>query len=254
MQQHYIFIDSIDPYRGHVVSLDPQGQVVENRADVVLSTLNKRSELSRDDTNTRVHLILSDHLVSAYELNIKAKNRQQLEKAASFAIEEMLPSELDEYHIVTEKNTLGGASVRCIPNTRILQLLENCKQLGFDTYSIVTESDLLDAKQSSLLIKHNDSCLKTPANQEVLDLDNDVLPLLGERLFSLLKDVNELDLIFSAEHKMLAETITSQASDNIRVRQIPRDQDYFSKLAFANKGKHAIIGCFQASWLLLVGF
>lgn len=193
----------------------------------------------------RVCVVLSDHMVSTFELNINTRNQAQLNKVARFAVEEKFPGQLEDYHIVASKSSNQKASVRAIKHTRLKQILEVLTQYNISVDEVIVESDLLNKNICTMLFSDDEVTLCGDALTQSYEFDRSVLPLITEKLFSILEDTKDLHIIHTEKENLILESIENQTPDSIRIKKIIKDERYFESLSL---NKFASINLLQAEY------
>ena len=177
-----------------------------------------------------VCVVLPDHMVSTFELNLNTRNQSQLNKVARFAVEEKFPGRLEEYHIVSNKSSNQNASVRAIRHSRLKEILELLGQYDISPDAIIAESDLLNKNVCTLLINQEEVTLCGEALDQTYEFDRSVVPLIVDKLFSILKDSKDLHIIHNENDNLILEAIENQAPDTLRIKKIIKDERYFESL------------------------
>ena len=93
MKQHFLFVASQNADQVTLLSMEKNSVTTPARNISIDKVLGIQAQ-------DHITLVLSDQLVSNYELNLTARNQQQLQKAARYAVEEKFPGRLEDYHIV----------------------------------------------------------------------------------------------------------------------------------------------------------
>jgi len=240
-----LFINSYTPVSAHYVELETSGEVRFSREAYSLSSIAQRfidSQLSNSTSENQnvCSLILSDDLVSSYQLDLVTRNRQQLQKAASYAVEEHLPLSIDEYHIIAQRKSTNKTAVRCVPHKKLNDLLEHFSDYNLNIQSIFLESDLLAANETHLIIKEESTCLYSPHKEHTLDIDNDVLALFTDQINATVELDNEVNIISTESQETLRQGLLAALPGDVRIRNIIRNEAYIESLAKNTDSKDAI--------------
>jgi len=229
MTKHFIFLDKLDSTLGRLVTVNKQEILVRAR-ELPLDLIADKV------TDGETNLILSDHLVSSYELELNAKNQSQLNKIARYAVENKFPGRLEDYHIVTQKKSSKTVSVRAILHERFKEINSYFTSNNISLNNVSTESDLLKNNSNSLIFDDHAVTLCGNQLEQTYEFDKAIAALLSEKIFSALENTDDLQIIYSEDDSILVESICNVAPENIRLKKIIKDDRYYEGLALSNSG------------------
>ena len=229
MKKQFIYLNQLNSNSVHTAKTD-KNKIVERLKTTSLDTI-QNSPLDR------VCIVLPDHMVSTFELNISTRNQSQLNKVARFAVEEKFPGRLDEYHIVSNKSSSTSASVRAIKHTRLTEILELLSQHNITPDEVIVESDLLNKKTCTLLFNAKEVVLCGDSLDQTYEFDRAVVPIIINKLLTLLNDAKDLQIIHSENDNLILESIENTVLDTIRIKKIIKDERYFESLCINNLAK-----------------
>jgi len=223
MNKHFLFINNIRPRSTILVSLNKQ-LITHAAALINLEAINESI------TNDQLTIVLADHMVSNYQLNLKTRNQAQLLKAASYAVEEKFPGRLEDYHIVTSKGAKNRVNVRAIRQDRLTTLLEHLATFNLKPDTVVVESDLLNQTIPTLLLNEREAILCGESLEQTYEIDLAALPLISENIFTALGNSQELQIIYPVTEEMHIEALQTQAPDTLRIKKILKNDRYYETL------------------------
>ena len=237
MKKQFIFLSQLNSNSVASVKTE-KNNIIERFKDTRLESLQSSAQ-------DKICVVLPDHMVSTFELNISTRNQSQLNKVARFAVEEKFPGGLEDYHIVSSKNSSQSASVRAIKHSRLAEVLELLSQHKVSPDEIIAESDLLNKNVSTLLFNHKEVILCGEALNQTYEFDRAVVPLITDKLITLLNDSKDLQIIHTEKDDLILKSIENQIPDTVRIKKIIKNERYYESLC---TNHNAIINLLQAEY------
>lgn len=223
MKHHFLFLESHKATQATVVTLDKKN-ISSPARRIALTNFDDWSE------SDKFYIVLADQMVSNYQLEISIRKQSQLIKAARYAIEEKIPGHLEDYHIVTQKGSRRGVSVRAIKLKRLEKLIKHLANFNIRPNFLFVESDLLNSNLTTLLFGEQQATLCGEKLDQTYEFDNSLIPVIGERIFSAVGTSQELQVIYSDNQELVVEALVNQAPENIRVKKVLKNERYYEAL------------------------
>ena len=240
MKKQFIYLNQLNSNSVYIAKTE-KNKIVERLKATSL-------DLIQNSPLDRVCVVLPDHMVSTFELNLSTRNQSQLNKVARFAVEEKFPGRLDDYHIVSNKSSSTSASVRAIKHTRLAQILELLSQHNISPDEVVVESDLLNKKTCTLLFNDEEVVLCGDSLDQTYEFDRAVVPIIIDKLLTLLNDAKDLQIIHRENDNLILESIENTVLDTLRIKKITKDERYYESLCINNLAK---INLLQADYKIV---
>ena len=241
MKQHFLFVTSQNADQVTLLSMEKNSVTTPARNISINSVLGIQAQ-------DHITLVLSDQLVSNYELNLTARNQQQLQKAARYAVEEKFPGRLEDYHIVVHKRSKQKVSVRAIQLERLENLLAHLHSNNITPNEIFVESDLLNHNVSTLLVNSTVTILCGNNLEQAYEFDTSLVPMIGQKIFTILGNSPELQIIYPTEQNLIVESLQNTAPDKLRIKKILKDSKYYESLSRNHKsGINLLHGAFDTN-------
>ncbi|MBT8141160.1 MAG: hypothetical protein HKN88_04820 [Gammaproteobacteria bacterium] len=221
--KHYIFLTENKSNRGIYLYL---------RKNIIVHEPHELNigEISSIPNDEKLCLVLSDQLVSKFNLQLKAKNQSQLLKAASFAIEEKLPERIDNYHVVIHKSSSDKVWVRAIKRIKLEQILKQLQEHNLTPDSVIVESDLFAKTTPALLFNSTEATLCGADLPQSYQFDASLVPMISQKIYGLLDAKNEIQLIYTETNQLQVEAFENQSPENIRIKKIIKNDEYYKTI------------------------
>lgn len=229
MKKQFIFLSRLNSTSVYTVKTE-KNTIIERYKETRLEAL-------QNSPQGRICVVLPDHMVSTFELNISTRNQSQLNKVARFAVEEKFPGRLEDYHIVSSKASSQSASVRAVKHTRLAEVLKLLSQYDISPDEIIVESDLLNKNISTLIFNDKEVILCGETLNQTYEFDRAVVPLITDKLITLLNDSKDLQIIHAESDDLILKSIENQMPDTVRIKKIIKNERYYESLCATNNAK-----------------
>lgn len=229
MKKQFIFLSRLNSTSVYTVKTE-KNTIIERYKETRLEAL-------QNSPQGRICVVLPDHMVSTFELNISTRNQSQLNKVARFAVEEKFPGRLEDYHIVSSKASSQSASVRAVKHSRLAEVLKLLSQYDISPDEIIVESDLLNKNISTLIFNDKEVILCGETLNQTYEFDRAVVPLITDKLITLLNDSKDLQIIHAESDDLILKSIENQMPDTVRIKKIIKNERYYESLCTTNNAK-----------------
>lgn len=141
-----------------------------------------------------IDVLVPSELVHSATLEIAAKSRSQAEKAAPFAIEDQLASNIDDMHVALVEQ--GGPSrwpVLCMARSALAEILDDLKLRGISPNRLVPDAECLPEADAPCLFNLGSRSLVRLSRERTFACDSGQLPNLLESAGAKLSEFNRID-------------------------------------------------------------
>jgi len=222
MKKQFIFFD-------HLNSLDVLTVKTEKNNLIQRLTRSNLTDFQTTEAE-RIYVVLPDHMISIFELNLNTRNQSQLNKVARYAVEEKFPGRLEDYHIVSLSTGNNKASIRAVNHLRFKELIDLLSEYGISADEIIVESDMLNKNVCSMIFSEQEVSLSGGTLEQAYEFDRSVVPLVIEKIFSLLDGQNDLNIIHEKNEDLIFGSIENQAPESVRIKRIIKDERFYENL------------------------